>query len=101
MGPDPSDVRERAWVEHREPSMTSVDEAMWVAEDPETQCVGVGDFEAEAVGNLVSVVCQRDPDGTEDRPEMKLPGRVVPRPSMQDGVTDSMFGTLRSLFSTD
>ncbi|MFB6161591.1 MAG: hypothetical protein ABEJ61_10525 [Haloferacaceae archaeon] len=78
-------VRERAWVEERRPAVTDADRPMWVAEDPTTDCVGVGRVEAEAVGNLLAVVSEFDDDPASARPLMKLPGRVVTRPSWEGG----------------
>lgn len=97
MASDPTEIRERSWVEYRQPTTAPVEEEMWVAEDPETQCLGVGTVEDEAVGNLVAVVVEWEGDADATEPLMKAPGRVVPRPSMQDGVTNTVFDSLRSL----
>ena len=91
-----SEVRERAWIEHRQPPMDPVDEPLWVAEDPTTDCVGVGTVEAEAVGNLVSVVAEFEVT-EERRPLMKVPGRSVARPASDDGES-SVLDRIRSLF---
>lgn len=77
MDTDPDAVRERAVVTHAEPPLYDVDESMYAAEDPETNCAGYGRVEAEAVGNLVSVVVQRDPD--DDTGYVKMPGEVMER----------------------
>lgn len=94
---DLDDVRERAWVEERRPAVTDIDRPMWVAEDPTTDCVGVGRVEAEAVGNLLAVVTEFDDDPESTRPLMKLPGRVVTRPSWEGGesLIDRVVGFLR------
>jgi len=75
--PDPDTVRERARVTHVEPPVHGLDEALWSAEDPETDCVGYGRVEAEAVGNLVAVVVDRGGDSSVGH--VKLPGEVVER----------------------
>jgi hypothetical protein len=69
-------VRERASVARYEPPVYDLDEPMWVAEDDETNCVGVGRVEAEAVGNLLAVV---DAHGHEPTGWVKLPGQTVER----------------------
>jgi hypothetical protein len=58
MRADPDDVRDRAWVEHRQPPIDDLKEPMWFAEDPVSECAGVGRVEAETVGNLVAVVAE-------------------------------------------
>jgi hypothetical protein len=58
MSSDPDDVRDRAWVEHRRPPIDDLEKPVWIAEDPVTECAGVGRVKAEAVGNLVTVVVQ-------------------------------------------
>jgi hypothetical protein len=78
-------VRDRAWVEERRPETANIDRPMWVAEDPTTDCVGVGRIEAEAVGNLLAVVTEFDANPSSERPLMKLPGRVITRPSWEGG----------------
>ena len=88
-----SELRERAWVERREPPIDPVEEPLWVAEDPETDCIGVGSVEAEAVGNLVSVVAEFETRARR-RPLMKVPGRTVARP----GVTGDAGGSLLDRF---
>ena len=93
-----SEVRERAWVEHRRPQIDPVDEPLWVAEDPATDCVGVGSVEAEAVGNLVSAVAEFEAAGASGRPLVKAPGRAVARPSSEGDAGSSALDRLRSLF---
>jgi len=95
---NPDEVRERAWVDHRRPPVTDIDEAMWFAEDPVTDCAGVGRVEAEAVGNLVAVVTEFEAPGGPDNPTMKLPGRTVTRPSVQTDQSESVLDRVRSLF---
>lgn len=97
MTTDLDEIRDRAWIERRRPPGTDLDEPMWVAEDQVTGCAGVGRVEAEAVGNLVSVV-ECEYSGESNRPLMKLPGRVVNRPVRPADGTDSVFARLRSLF---
>lgn len=99
-----SEVRERAWVERREPPLDPVDEPLWVAEDPATDCLGVGSVEAEAVGNLVSVVAEFEAGEGRGRPLMKAPGRAVARPGTgtaaetQTDADPSVLDRLRGLF---
>jgi hypothetical protein len=102
MDVDAEEIRERAWVRRRSPAETGLDEVMWTAEDPVTDCSGAGRVEAEAVGNLVAVVAEYHDRGGGD-PLTKVPGRVIPRPGASPGAgagpTDgSLFDTLRSLF---
>jgi hypothetical protein len=98
MGTDPDDVRDRAWIEHRRPPIDGLEEPMWFAEDPATECAGVGRVEAEAVGNLVSVVAEYERRDESGPPLLKLPGNVVVRPSFRSGSANSVFDRLRSLF---
>ena len=79
--------------------MDTVDEPLWVAEDPATDCVGVGSVEAEAVGNLVSVVAEFEADEGRRRPLMRVPGRTVARPGADgDAVSSSILDRLRDAF---
>jgi hypothetical protein len=77
MDTDPDSVRERAVVTHAEPPLYDVDEPLWSAEDPETNCVGYGRVEAEAMGNLIAVVVERA--DTSDTGHAKMPGEVMER----------------------
>jgi hypothetical protein len=96
---DPDDIEARAWVEHRRPPIADIDEELWFAEDPETECAGVGAVEAEAVGNLVAVVVEYETDADPGPPRMKLPGDTIARPSKgAAGPTDAVLDRLRSLF---
>jgi hypothetical protein len=89
---DPEQVRERARVNRYEPPVYGLEDPMWVAEDEETDCVGVGRVEAEAVGNLLAVV---DAHGHESTGHVKLPGRAVERAWEEEpGLVDR----LRELF---
>jgi len=85
---DAEGVRQRAQVSHYEPPVYGLDEPMWVAEDDETGCAGVGRVEAEAVGNLVAAV---DSHGEQEGAYVKLPGRVVER-RWDDGRGDDASG---------
>lgn len=98
MTSDPDDVRDRARIEHRRPPVDDLDEAMWIAEDPVTECAGVGRVEAEAIGNLVAVVIEYERRDGSDPPLLKLPGSVVVRPSIRVASSTSMLDRLRSLF---
>ena len=77
MGSTASAVRDRASVEHYEPPVYGLDEPLWVARDEETGCSGIGRVEAEAIGNLVSLVVTHETAATEDAEYVKLPGDVV------------------------
>lgn len=93
MESDPDVVAERATVAHLEPPVYGLDEPMWTAEDDETDCVGVGRVEAEAVGNLVSVVVAYDRDpGTS---YVKLPGQVVERTWANEAESGGVLDALR------
>ena len=93
-----SEVRERAWVEHRRPPIDPIDEPLWVAEDPVTDCIGVGTVEVEAVGNLVSVVEEFEAEEGRWRPLMKVPGRTVARPGTKADAESSVLDRFRGLF---
>lgn len=86
---DSEAVRARATVSCYEPPVYGLEESMWVAEDAETDCVGVGRVEAEAVGNLVAVVAAHGHEGTG---HVKLPGRSVERTwsGEDDGVLERL-----------
>ncbi|PSQ28984.1 hypothetical protein BRD03_01510 [Halobacteriales archaeon QS_9_68_17] len=94
MDTDPDAVRERATVTHLEPPLLDIEEEMWSAEDPETNCVGYGRVEAEAVGNLVAVVAEHA--GESGVGHVKLPGEVVERTWQED--PDGVVSTLSNLF---
>ncbi|WP_336343180.1 hypothetical protein [Halalkalicoccus ordinarius] len=98
MHTDPDDVRDRAWVEQRRPPIDDIEEPMWFAEDPATECAGVGRVEEEAVGNLVAVVAEYERRDGSGPPLLKLPGSVVTRPSFRSGSSSSVVDRLRSLF---
>lgn len=87
-------VRERVRVTRYEPPVYDLDEPMWVAEDDETGCVGIGRVEAEAVGNLLALV---DSHGHRDGGHVKLPGRVVERSWQDVGKGDVFEGLLDRL----
>ncbi|WP_121821570.1 hypothetical protein [Halostella salina] len=92
--PSPDAVRERAEVTHVEPPVYGLDEALWSAEDPETDCVGYGRVEAEAVGNLVAVVVEHGDDSPVGH--VKLPGEVVERTWERDA--DGVLSRIGDLF---
>lgn len=99
MVSDPADIEARAWVEHRRPPIAGIEEELWFAEDPETECAGVGSVEAEAVGNLVAVVVEYETDPDPGRPRLKLPGDTITRPSKgAAGPAENVIERLRSLF---
>ena len=87
---DENALLERATVTRYEPPAFGLAEPVWVAEDPETNCLGIGHVEREAVGNLVSVVCY---EGGRDR--LKLPGQVTDRLADDEpGLLDRLTGWL-------
>lgn len=89
---DPEQVRARARVDRYEPPVYGLEEPMWVAEDDETSCVGVGRVEAEAVGNLLAVVATH---GEESDGYVKLPGTAVERTwQEEEGLLDRLLGSL-------
>lgn len=99
MVSDPDAIEDRAWVEHRRPPIADIEEELWFAEDPETECAGVGAVEAEAVGNLVAVVVEYEADPDPGPPRMKLPGDTIARPSKgAGGPGEAVLDRLRSLF---
>lgn len=77
MDTDPDSIRERAVVTHAEPPLYDLDEPLWSAEDPETNCVGYGRVEAEAMGNLIAVAVERA--DMSDTGYAKMPGEVMER----------------------
>jgi hypothetical protein len=97
MAVDADDLRERAWVTRHEPPIDPVDETLWVAEDPVTDCAGLGRVEPEAVGNLVAVVAQFERRESSE-PLQKLPGRVLERRQVGTHESASLFDRLQSLF---
>jgi len=94
-GIDAEAVQGRASVEHYRPPIHDLDEPLWVAEDPETDCRGLGRVQAEAIGNLVAVV---DEYGHDPTPYVKLPGDTVERFDARVGNHDSLLSGLRDLF---
>ena len=91
------DVRERCEITHWEPPVYDIEEEMWVAEDPITECMGFGRIEAEALGNLLAVVEEYETDGETGTPYVKLSGDTVRRTwdrrYREDG--DGLLGRLR------
>ncbi|GEM_PF-3336075 len=76
MGRDAQAVRERATVEQYEPPVFGIDRELWVAEDAETGCTGIGRVEDEAIGNLVSLVLTHESAAVDETEYLKLPGDV-------------------------
>ncbi|MFC4447496.1 hypothetical protein [Halorussus aquaticus] len=77
MDADPDAIRERLQVVHLDEPLSVSEEAVLYAEDPQTGCIGLGEVEAEAVGNAVSVVVRYERDERSGPPYVKAPGRVV------------------------
>ncbi|WP_158853563.1 hypothetical protein [Halorhabdus sp. CUG00001] len=75
---DAETIRQRAWIEYREPETTRVDHPVWVAEDQQSGCLAIGDVRIEAVGNLVAAVDEYERSGT-DTPLLKARGQSIPR----------------------
>lgn len=80
-------VRDCADVYRVEPPAFGLSEALWVAEDPRTGFRGVGRVEAEAVGNLLALLDERDPDPAGPG-YVRLPGRTVQRRWTDDRTDD-------------
>jgi len=97
MDSTPDEIVDRAIVERRRPPGRLDADRMWVAEDPTTDCSGVGTVEREAVGNLVAAVAEYENSEGDREPLLKLPGQAVSRPSPYTD-TPSMFDRLQSLF---
>ncbi len=97
MAVDADEIRERARLTRHEPSFDPVDETLWVAEDPVTDCAGLGRVESEAMGNLVAVVAQFERRESAE-PLQKLPGRVLERRQARPGDSPSLLDRLQSLF---
>lgn len=76
MGQEERAVRERATIQQYEPPVFGIDRELWVAEDAETGCTGIGRVEDEAVGNLVSLVLTHESAAVDDEEYLKLPGQV-------------------------
>ncbi|WP_181684685.1 hypothetical protein [Halorhabdus salina] len=75
---DADAIRQRAWIEYREPETARVEDPVWVAEDSESGCLAIGDVRIEAVGNLVATVEEYERSDT-DTPLLKARGQSMPR----------------------
>ncbi|WP_435176411.1 hypothetical protein [Halorussus sp. AFM4] len=84
MDRDSDAVRDRLQVVHLDNELSLGEGAVVYAEDPETGCIGLGEVEAEAVGNAVSVVAKYE-EGSGGAPYVKAPGRVVEKKWEDDG----------------
>jgi hypothetical protein len=93
------EVRERSDVTYMEPPLYNVDRAFWVAEDPDSGCMGLGQVEAEAIGNLIAVVREYEDDGGAGTPYVKVPGDTVEKSwdRSEDRDEGGLFGRLRGL----
>lgn len=96
MTADPDAIRNRLQVVHLDDALSLGDGASIYAEDPRTGCMGLGEVEAEAVGNAISVVVQYEEDGGSGGPYVKAPGRVVEKTWEND--QSGVFESLRNLF---
>jgi hypothetical protein len=92
---NPDEIRDRLQVVQLDGTLSVSDRELTYAEDPETGCIGLGEVEAEALGNAVSVVVQYERDGRDGRPYVKAPGQVV-RKTWGDGGTGA-FEAVREL----
>lgn len=90
---DAEEIRERATVDRYEPPVFGLEEPMWIAEDEQTDCVGVGRLRAEAEGNLVALV---ESHGHREGGYIKLPG-MVHRRTWQDESGDGLLERVRDL----
>jgi hypothetical protein len=97
MPSEPDAIRSRADLAHYEPPVHGLDEPRYVATDPETDCVGIGAVEAEAVGNLIAVVIEYERAGGTGTPYVKAPGRVVEM-TWSDGASGGLLDRLARLF---
>lgn len=77
MESDERAIRDRASVEQYEPPVFGIEREMWVARDEETGCMGIGRVEAEAIGNLISLIVTHESAAYEDQEYLKLPGEVM------------------------
>jgi hypothetical protein len=90
---DAETIRQRAWIEYREPETARVDDPVWVAEDPDSGCLAIGDVRIEAVGNLVAAVDEYERSGT-DTPLLKTRGRSMPNRFRSDDRNPSLLERL-------
>lgn len=95
MTTNPDEIRDRLQVVTLDDQISLGDGAILYVEDPHTGCVGLGEVEAEAVGNAISVVIQYESDNSSDTPYVKAPGRVIKK-SWADDQT-GMLDTVREL----
>lgn len=96
MDASPDAVRQRATVEHYEPPVRGIEEPLWIATDEETGCSGVGKIEAEAIGNLLSLVATHETAAVDDAEYMKFPGDV--REKTWTGESEGLVGRLLDAF---
>lgn len=96
MDADPDEIRDRLQVVHLDDSLSVSERAVLYAEDPEMGCIGLGEVEAEVVGNAISVVVRYERDASGGPPYVKAPGPVVKkswtndRTGMLDRVRDRL-----------
>ncbi|WP_135853812.1 hypothetical protein [Halorussus salinus] len=77
MAADADEIRDRLQLVELDESLSVTGEELTYAEDPETGCLGIGEIEAEAVGNAISVVVRYEREGDDGPPLVKAPGNVV------------------------
>lgn len=85
---------------HWEPPVHGLDEPMWTARDPKTDCAGIGRVEAEAFGNLAAAVHRYEEEGSTTG-YTKYPGKLrrkpmgEPGPSEGSGLLEWLAGAFR------
>ncbi|MFB6106364.1 MAG: hypothetical protein ABEJ70_05260 [Halobacteriaceae archaeon] len=90
---DAETVLDRATVTHAEPPLYGLQRPVWVAEDAETGCSGLGHVEAQARGNLVAAVERYAAVGGTGDPFVAFPGRRV-RKTWAEDASDGRRGVL-------
>lgn len=76
---DDRPLRDRAVTTRWEEPVFDLEEPMWTARDPATDCAGIGRVEAEAYGNLAAAVRRYEEEGSTTG-YTKYPGPLRRRP---------------------
>lgn len=97
---DPDTVFERAEVTEYPSEVLpgESDDPRWIADDPETGCRGVGDFDEEARTNLVHAVEAYRADPERDVPYVSSGKAATVEMAWVDGDRTTLTDRLRSLF---
>ena len=93
--PDPDEIRDRLRIVHLDKPLSLTESAVLYAEDPTTGCIGLGEVEAEAVGNAISAVVRYEREESGGGPYVKAPGRVVEK--SWDGERTGVLDAVRNL----